>query len=165
MDQEILGKKLKYLRNKSNLSMDKLASNFNNEYGSSISKSMISSWENGRYLISPKNLKLYYQYFKVPPYFLTIDDIPPEDFDKLKLGNYEDYKQMIINFALDDYDDYLNIYYDEKFKDEESKEIIKDEIDFYLNKLNIEGYNKILNYAEDISRINQYLDSEYLRDD
>ncbi|WP_295884869.1 helix-turn-helix transcriptional regulator [uncultured Anaerococcus sp.] len=165
MDQKILGKKLKYLRNKSNLSMDKLASNFNNEYGSSISKSMISSWENGRYLISPKNLSIYYQYFRVPPYYFTVDDIIPEDFDKLKLGNYEDYKHILLDSDLEDYDDYIDIYFDEKSRDEESKEMIKSDIDFYLNKLNIDGYNKILSYTQDISRINQYLDSEYLRDD
>lgn len=161
MDQKILGKKLKYLRNKYSLSMDKLANELNEEYGSNISKSMISSWENGRYLISPKNLNLYYLYFKVPPFYFSVDTFSPEDYDSLKSGDEEQYMDKILGYRFEDYDDYLDTYFDDKNKDQDSKEMIKDDIDFLMSKFNISGYKKILEYVKDISKINKYLDSEY----
>lgn len=54
MDKEIVGQKLKYLRKKEKYSMEKLANIFNDLYKSNISKSMISNWETGKYLISGK---------------------------------------------------------------------------------------------------------------
>lgn len=164
MDRKILGEKLKYLRTKDNLSMDQLANNFNDEYGSSISKSMISSWENGRYLISPKNLNIYNNYFKVPPFYFSVDYIKSEDFESLRVGDYEKYKDRIIDNDFGEFDDYLETYFDEKNIDEDSKNIIKDDIDFLMTRLNLNGYRKVLSYVKDIAKINKYLEYDHYRD-
>lgn len=165
MDKKILGEKLKYLRDVEDLSMDKLASNFNGKYSTNISKSMISSWENGRYLISPKNLNIYRDYFKVPPFYFEVDEIRAEDFQKIKKGNYDEYTHYVLAYGRPELDKFTDIWLDEKYQEYQSKEMIKDDIEYFMHKLNTDGYKKILDYAKDLSRINTYLDSEFLRDD
>lgn len=153
MKKEIVGKKLKYIREKSGLSMDKLANEINNKYNSNISKSMISSWENGRYLISPINLNLYIDYFDVPVNYLIKDNISVDDYEKIKKSNNSIYDN--INRLGNKYKGIEKIKYDDNIADNIRREIGDDMFLIHEN-LNILGLLKILEYSEDIAKIEDY---------
>lgn len=147
MDKEIVGQKLKYLRRKEKYSMEKLANTFNDLYNSNISKSMISNWETGKYLISGKNLELYINYFDAPLTYFTRDYVDPKDFKIHK---------SIMRIA-------------EKFVDKANKNwtseqhlsFVIDELNSNLDKLNIDGLLKVLEYSKDIAKIEDYVLNEY----
>lgn len=148
MDKDTVGKKLKYLREKDNLTMDNLANIFRHQYGSAISKSMISSWENGRYLISYFNLDLYIKYFNVPHTYFLNDEIEPEELDDLieVLSEAETEKPRA--------------FYALKWANKETRNEISDKIFFESEKLNNTGLRKLLEYSKDLSKINDYLKEE-----
>lgn len=62
---------LKSLRKSQNLSQDKLASILNDKYKTSISKSMISRWENGVTDPQMKYVRLIADYFNVSAEYLV----------------------------------------------------------------------------------------------
>ena len=161
MDKELVGKKLKFVREKNNLTMDELKDEFNKKYGSSVSKSMISNWENGRYLISNKNLNLYVDYFEIPISFFTLDDRKNNDLERMKMAN-EWAHGLLSNPSFSDavkkaaaytpnFDDIYNIL---------SHDDIYNNICEYLDLMNLAGLDKVLNYCKDISKIESYILSD-----
>lgn len=143
MNKELVGKKLKYVRDLKNLSMDNLKDEFNKNYGSRVSKSMISNWENGRYLISNKNLNLYSKYFKVYTTYFLSDLLRPSDFNKQN-ELYEKYYENI-DFDFDFGESGLNY-----------RKSIRDDIFDILQFLNVAGLKKVKEYANDMSFIEDY---------
>lgn len=157
MDKIIVGKKLKYAREKNNLTMDELKDEFNNLYGASISKSMISSWENGNHLISNKNLDLYTQYFNILSEYFMSDNIKPDEYEKIKRKKEKfDYAEDIVNdFYRSNYSNYnLNS------SDKRIKSIFEEVINKSIKKLNIKGLERVAEYINDISKINIYLSED-----
>lgn len=143
MNKELVGKKLKYVRDLKNLSMDNLKDEFNNKFGSRVSKSMISNWENGKYLISNKNLNLYSKYFRVYTTYFLYDDIKPSDFDTQN----ELYNRFVGGSDIDyDYGESGFIY----------RKSIREDISDILFFLNIEGLKKVEDYANDLLNIDSY---------
>lgn len=179
MDKKLVGEKLKNLRVGKNLSMDKLKDEFNEKYGSSVSKSMISNWENGRHLISNKNLNLYVDYFDIPLSYFTNDNIEPKPPKAVNLGNIFNrdkitkaiqkiptieklnYEEMLIDLLNDEeilidiFNDKANLL-DTINSDKELRFNLINEIVDCLEIMNISGLQKVLNYSKDISKINQY---------
>lgn len=155
MDKEIVGQKLKYLRRKEKYSMEKLANTFNDLYNSNISKSMISNWETGKYLISGKNLELYINYFQAPLTYFTKDYVKPKDFKihKTIMKTAEDIVDKV-NF------DKVNI----DWLSEEHLSFVINELNSNLDKLNIDGLVKVSEYSKDIAKIDEYLLNEYKKD-
>lgn len=143
MNKELVGKKLKYVRDLKNLSMDNLKDEFNNKYGSRVSKSMISNWENGRYLISNKNLNLYSKYFKVYTTYFLNDDIKPTEFNTQN----ELYKK---------YFEGVDVDFDFGEAGKNYRRSIRKDISDILFFLNIEGLKKVEEYANDLLNIDDY---------
>lgn len=143
MNKELVGKKLKYVRDLKNLSMDNLKDEFNKNYGSRVSKSMISNWENGRYLISNKNLNLYSKYFKVYTTYFLYDDFKPSDYDTLN----ESFNRFVGGSDID---------YDYGESGLFSRKSIRRDISDILYFLNIEGLKKVEDYANDLLNIDSY---------
>lgn len=163
MDKEIVGKKLKFIREINDLTMDELKDKFNKKYGSSVSKSMISNWENGRYLISNKNLSLYTSLFDIPLHYFALDEIDTSQYDRVmkdymwtkKLTSKVDFSKVIENFQ-----EMQNpkIATDKLLKaiSKIDDNIIKNYIDDNINKLNSNGLVKVLLYTNDIIKLDEY---------
>lgn len=66
----IFGERLRKLRNKQNLSIDELVVRLNNKYKTSISKSMISRYENGQSDPKMENVKIIADYFQISADYL-----------------------------------------------------------------------------------------------
>lgn len=143
MDKELVGKKLKYVRDLKNLSMDNLKDEFNNKYGSKVSKSMISNWENGRYLISNKNLNLYSKYFKVYTTYFLSDELKPSDFNEQNDLYNKYYENLDVDFDFGE----AGLNY---------RKSIRDDIFDILQFLNVAGLKKVKEYANDMSFIEDY---------
>lgn len=164
MDKELIGKKLKFVREKNNLTMDELKDEFNKKYGSSVSKSMISNWENGRYLISNKNLSLYTSLFDIPLHFFALDEIDPNQYDRV-MKNYKWAKKVTskvdISKLIENFNEIQNpkIATDMLLKSlyEIDGNMIKNYIDDNINKLNANGLIKVLLYTDDIIKLDEYL--------
>ncbi|WP_099320783.1 helix-turn-helix transcriptional regulator [Anaerococcus sp. Marseille-P3625] len=148
MNKLIVGKKLKYIRELNNLTMDKLKEEFNRNYGTSISKSMISNRENGHYLISNKNLNIYVQFFNAPLAYFTKDYVKAEDYEAFK-KQAEKIDSLLLKFNIDDdfYSDYIHYAIHE--------------INEYLEYLNADGVNKVLEFTKDIYKIDDYTLNDY----
>lgn len=155
MDKKIIGEKLKFLRILKNLSMDKLKDEFNEKYGSNVSKSMISNWENGRHLISNKNLNLYVKYFDIPLSYFTDNDILPSPY---KLVNIDSTKvaKSIEKFYENDELKNRKLLIDFVNSDKALKFNLVNEIVDCLEVMNTNGLQKVLNYSKDILKIEQY---------
>lgn len=153
MNKELIGEKLKYVRDLKKLSMDNLKDEFNKNYGSRVSKSMISNWENGRYLISNKNLNLYSRYFEVYSSYFLNDDVKPLDF----YTHNEIYKQ---------YSKYTNLSFDYDFGEEglNYRKSIRNDIYNLLLLLNVNGLKKVKEYASDLLYIEDYILDESDKD-
>lgn len=158
MDKIIVGKKLKYLRNSKDLSMEQLKDFFNGKYNSKVSKSMISNRENGRYLISNKNLNLYVDFFDVPLSYFLNDNIPVVTnnynvFDKSKIEKA--ILKALDTKTLSEFNETLQgKVYKNLYKD--NKDLIIADINKHLNLLNFLGLMKMLNYAKDLSTHEDY---------
>lgn len=63
----MFGKSIKRLRLENNLSLQELADKMNFKYGTSISKSMISRWENGKVDPAMYYVKLIADFFDISP--------------------------------------------------------------------------------------------------
>lgn len=73
------GERLRELRNKKKLSIDELVTELNNTYETTISKSMISRYENGKGDPKMENVRILSDYFKVSSdYLLGISNKTPK---------------------------------------------------------------------------------------
>lgn len=156
MNKKDIGEKLKHLRKKDNLSMEKLANIFNDKFNTNISKSMISSWETGRHLISYENLNLYCDYFDVPFIYFINEDYEPEDLGIEKAKINLNWIEKKISIAVDKAN--KNIPNNEDIFDNVMNNMT-DEIVENLNKLNLIGLNKVRVYLDDLLEIDDYVEN------
>ncbi|MBS4190348.1 helix-turn-helix domain-containing protein [Bacillus sp. FJAT-49705] len=95
------GEKLRELRNQKNLSIDELVSKLNSSYETSISKSMISRYENGQADPKMENVRVIADFFKVSSDFLlgisdtTVIPFQPELTEKDEKDIQKELQKMI----------------------------------------------------------------------
>ncbi|CAK8054338.1 helix-turn-helix domain-containing protein [Eupransor demetentiae] len=102
---------LKKLRNKRQLSLDRLAQELNQKYDSHISKSMLSRWEHGGD-IQMSYVRILADFFQIPP-ALIIDDPASQnwqefyqEFQQLNPGQQEKVVQFAKNLRADNKDEF-----------------------------------------------------------
>ena len=91
MDKNSLGEKIKSIR----LSLGETAEKFGQRFDPVANRSLVSAWENGRYVPSPKRLKL-------------IAELGKTTVNELLHGSFHDYALSLV------FDD-EGIYYSERF--------------------------------------------------
>lgn len=147
MEKQIIGKKIKFIRESNGFSMDKLKDEFNLKFKTSISKSMISNWENGKYMPMIGNLQMYCDYFDVPITYFFDDNIEPNDLEELKfITDTKDKSKLILNAD----------NFSKNWKSKALRNEVNDEIFFIHEKLNLLGLLRVLQYSEDISKVKEY---------
>lgn len=137
-----LGKLIKQLRSKKNVSMDKMCEDFQKKYDVSLVKSTISKWENNRAEPSLTNAKLIADYFGVTlDYFLGIEqyDVSISEDEKELLNNYDKLNDLGKHEALKRVEEltFIDKYVDTEYlmpiaahaKDGVSKEDIKHDLE------------------------------------
>lgn len=140
----MINEKFKYLRLKSNLTMDKMAEKMNSTLGTKISKSMISSWENGRYSPSLETIENYSSFFDINIFYFINNGIDTE-LDTL--------------FYNDEDSDFTKKE-DIALKKEKEQKYFREIIEKNLNDMNAESLYKTAEYIIDIRRLQEYLEKD-----
>lgn len=162
--KELIGKKIKYLREKNNITQQFLADQIDG-----MTVQMVCAYEKGKQYPSLKNLINFSKYFKVPLDFFCSNDYDIVNINDKRIKNYSDLTDFIVSILfmkqvyLSNYVDKYNRgitainVYDFNFKDliedcvsvYNTRTIIKD--DFFeslVDKVKEKYKDKIINFED-----------------